>query len=170
MQELDFEIVHRRGSAHKNADSLSRLPCVQCGRTSHGTASEIATAALQGPLVQPSDNLHEQQLADKTLGPLIRGKESGNKPTLGSFESPTSTNTRRLLQIWDQLVVNQGVLCRCSRSSEGPGRGLQIVVPESLRTEVLSDLHEGLRAATWAQTRPWDGSRSVFTGPDTTRM
>ena len=144
LQELDFEIVHRRGSAHRNADSLSRLPCIQCGRTSHSTASEIATTALQGLPAQPSDNLREQQLADKTLGPLIRGKESGNKPMIGSFESPTSANIRRLLQIWDQLVVNQGVLCRYSKSSETSGRGLQIVVPESLQTEVLADLHEGV--------------------------
>ena len=37
LQELDFDIVHRRGRAHMNADALSRLPCQQCGRESHVT-------------------------------------------------------------------------------------------------------------------------------------
>ena len=37
LQELDFEVVHRKGTAHRNADSLSRLPCQQCGRSNHDT-------------------------------------------------------------------------------------------------------------------------------------
>ena len=89
------------------ADSLSRLPCIQCGRDSHNAVSEIAATALQGPLIQPSDELRNQQLADRTLGPIIWGKETGEKPDVGSFETARSTNTRRLLQIWDQLVLHQ---------------------------------------------------------------
>ena len=27
----DFEIIHRAGRSHQNADSLSRRPCPQCG-------------------------------------------------------------------------------------------------------------------------------------------
>ena len=42
------------------ADSLSRLPCIQCGRDSHNAVSEIAATALQGPLIQPSDELRNQ--------------------------------------------------------------------------------------------------------------
>ena len=52
-------------------------------------------------------------------------------------------STRRLLQIWDQLVVHSGVLCRRLKPvGESPGR-IQTVIPEVLRREVLSDLHEG---------------------------
>ena len=59
LQELAFEIVHRRGTAHGNADSLSRLPCHQCGRTSHDTTTcvEVAVAALQFPPSQASTRL-----------------------------------------------------------------------------------------------------------------
>ena len=32
IEEYDFEIQHRPGSKHQNADSLSRRPCRQCGR------------------------------------------------------------------------------------------------------------------------------------------
>ena len=33
LQEFSFEVQHRRGSKHTNADALSRLPCSQCGRS-----------------------------------------------------------------------------------------------------------------------------------------
>lgn len=32
VQEFDFDIVHRKGTLHSNADGLSRCPCSQCGR------------------------------------------------------------------------------------------------------------------------------------------
>ena len=35
LQEYDFTISHRPGWKHQNADSLSRHPCMQCGRESH---------------------------------------------------------------------------------------------------------------------------------------
>ena len=82
LQELDFEVVHRRGTVHGNADSLSRLPCRQCGRTSHDTTTraEISTLTLQLPPSQASDSLRQLQLADTTLAPLLQGKEVGIKP------------------------------------------------------------------------------------------
>ena len=35
IQEYDFNIVHRQGKKHCNANALSRVPCNQCGRDSH---------------------------------------------------------------------------------------------------------------------------------------
>ena len=35
LQEFDLSILHRQGEKHTNADSLSRLPCRQCGRETH---------------------------------------------------------------------------------------------------------------------------------------
>lgn len=98
--------------------------------------------ALQGPLVQSSDNLRDQQRADKVLGPIISGKQTGNKPEAQSWGPDISTEVRRMLQIWEQLVLHQGVLCRRSKTHIGSEQ-LQIVVPDALRNEILSDLHEG---------------------------
>jgi transposase InsO family protein len=145
LQELDFEVVHRRGASHGNADSLSRLPCRQCGRADHRAAdasTEVAVLALQLPTGQASDSLRQSQLADPTLAPLLHGKEACTKPDSSSFAAMTKS-TRRLLQIWEQLVVHQGVLCRRLPSMAGSPEKLQTVVPEALREEVLADLHEG---------------------------
>ena len=100
LQELDFEVVHRKGTAHRNADSLSRLPCQQYGRSNHDTATtaEVAVLALQLPPAQASDSLRQTQLADPTLAPILRGKESGTRPGPEGFTT-TSKSTRRLLQI-----------------------------------------------------------------------
>ena len=59
LQELDFDIVHRRGASHTNADSLSRLPCRQCGRDSHVTLipAEVAATSIQPPMNNFGDRL-----------------------------------------------------------------------------------------------------------------
>ena len=113
LQELNFEVMHRRGTAHGNADSLSQLPCRQCGRTSHDTTTraEISALTLQLPPSQVSDSLRQLQLADAALAPLLQGKEVGIKPGPECFAA-TSKSVHRLLQLLDQLVVHQGILCQ----------------------------------------------------------
>ena len=146
LQELDFDIIHRRGKIHTNADALSRLPCQQCGRDSHDSSSnvDVASTSLLQPLQDElSDSLREAQLADPMLGPLMRGKEAGEKPSPEQLGS-VSRSTRRLLQLWQQLTVHRGILCRKFQSPDGLSSALQIVVPTALRKEILSDLHEGV--------------------------
>ena len=72
----------------------------------------------------------------------IRGKETGRKPSADDMGS-VSRSSRRLLQIWDQLIVHGGVLGRRFETPEGSSTILQTIVPEALRKEVLADIHEG---------------------------
>ena len=113
LQELDFEIVHRRGRKHTNADALSRLPCQQCGRENHDAEAleTVAATAVRPPESHSVGDLREAQLADPTLGLLLRGKETGQKPKPEEVKR-ASRSSRRLLQLWDQLLVHDGVLCR----------------------------------------------------------
>ena len=146
LQELDFDIVHRRGKVHTNADALSRLPCRQCGRDSHVSlaCADVASTSLLQPLQgQLSDSLRDTQLADPMLGPLMRGKETGEEPSPKELGS-VSRSSRGLLQLWEQLTLHQGILCRTFESPNGLSSALQIVIPTALRKEVLSDLHEGV--------------------------
>ncbi len=145
LQELDFDIIHRRGTKHTNADALSRLPCRQCGRESHDTFAPAVVASaitLQPSQVDLREGLREAQLADAQLRPLLEGKEAGRKPSIAELGC-VSRSSRRLLQIWDQLVVHSGVLCRQFETPEGSSSITQAVVPAALREEVLTDLHEG---------------------------
>ena len=148
LQEFNFTIVHRNGRKHGNADALSRLPCRQCGRKNHESHDRsCCRIAVQMTTVLPLNNavegLRAAQLADTTLGPLLQGKESCHKPTLDELGS-VSRYTRHLIQIWDQLQVHSGVLCRMfvlPNSTEEPR--VQQIIPSSLQEEVLMSLHEG---------------------------
>lgn len=84
--------------------------------------------------------LREMQLADPSVRALLQAKEQNRKPhNLGTDKSAC-----RFLQIWDQLMMKDGLLCRYLQPG-GTSRGvLQIVIPEALRTEILADLHEGV--------------------------
>ncbi len=86
-----------------------------------------------------SEGLRDAQLTDSVLGPLLRGKEAREKPSADKLGS-VSRDTRHLLQIWDQLVVHSGVLCRQFETPEGSYAITQTV---ALLEEVLADLHEG---------------------------
>ncbi|KRZ48054.1 Retrovirus-related Pol polyprotein from transposon 17.6 [Trichinella nativa] len=50
LAELNFEIEHRAGRLHGNADALSRTCCTQCGRLADGTSEprDPTTAAMVG--------------------------------------------------------------------------------------------------------------------------
>ena len=132
------------GKKHTNADALSRLPCRQCGRDSHFAPAPavVASSVLQPLQGGPVEGLREAQLADSLLGPILRGKETGVKPSTGD-PGAVSRSFRRLLQVWDQLLVRDGVLCCRFESPDGRMAAMQVVVPKALHGEVLHDLHEG---------------------------
>ena len=48
-----------------------------------------------------------------------------------------------LLQLWEQLVVDAGVLYRRYELPEGSIH-LQLVVPKVLQKDILEDLHKGV--------------------------
>ena len=75
------------------------------------------------------------------MGPLLRGKEKKQKPSLSEME-PQSSYTKRLLQIWHQLQVHNGVLSRLYPATNNT-QVFQLVIPRSLQENVLTDLHDG---------------------------
>lgn len=85
LQDFDFDIQHRSGSNRVNADSMSRLPCNQCGRPNHlpgekavgneePTAQEISVTNLL-PLGESHQYLHDLQMKDPNIEPILEAKE-----------------------------------------------------------------------------------------------
>ena len=144
LQELDFKIIHQPGQRYQNADAFSRLSCRQCGRTGKDDKNnESATiATLQLSSYVPA-NIKDKQMEDQELQLIITAKQSNERITPAQ-EAAQSLELCRLLQIWDQLTVSNGVLYRLFLDTPQPsGTRYQLVVPQCMRDNVLKEVHEG---------------------------
>ena len=74
MEEYDFQIVHRPGTQHGNADALSRRPCDLKGCV----CDRVVPVSRTAKLFSLSSVSHEQQQTEST------SKRSGNKTTTES--------------------------------------------------------------------------------------
>jgi hypothetical protein len=135
LQEFDFEVVHRKGRSHCNADALSRLPCSDCGR--HQVFEQAnTTVAFTSLSPVEIDTMRKSQLQDSVVGPLLRAKEAGKLPSPQSL-AKESIESRRLFQLWDQLLIIQELLYRQFLTCD------QLVVPLNERQLILHDIHSG---------------------------
>ena len=142
LEEFQFEVVHRRGKTHCNADALSRLSSHQSNDTS--AVLPIATIALTAVLRSRShQDIRNHQLEDELIGPIFRAKIDGVKPSVEDITG-CDPKYRKLVQIWDQLVLRDELLWRLFENNDNTGCIYQLVIPSSLKTEVLHDIHEGV--------------------------
>ena len=146
LQEYNFDIVHRPSKKHSNADSLSRLPCNQCGREdNHSTeVAFVSTVSDVFVLQQLSpENFRKSQLDDQSVGYVLRALELNKKP-----ESTTllgqSREVRRLVQLWDQLQLHSGLSYRNYESADGEHSHRQLIVPVMYHNDILQELHAGV--------------------------
>ena len=147
LQEYNFSVVHRPGVQHGNADSLSRIPCSQCGRKSHSTdefplgedqaVCQVSELPFQSYTLE---QIRQLQLSDPSLGPVLRAVEINHKLHQDQLKS-WSRESRRLMQFWETLLVKDGTLWRLPTTD---GQQFQLVVPFILRDDILDDLHAGM--------------------------
>ena len=151
LQEFNFQITHCQGHCHGNADALSRRPCGQCGRP-HGHLVEESSDSVcmverdpSEPATESIQDIRQLQLEDEAVGPVLRAKEVARRPSPDVI-SGKGREIGYLVQLWDQLIVRNGVLYRQHEGEHGPGSHLQLVVPRQAREEILQDIHGGVVA------------------------
>ena len=143
LQELDFEIVHRQGRRHSNADALSRLPCPQCKRHSHDDDCTVLAVDFSAGL--STQELAQLQLCDDVLAPVVKAMEKGDKPDAADLKQ-YSLHTNRLFALWDQLtLVNSVLYCKFWNSNDQVH--LQLVAPRAIQRQVLDEMHGGSLSA-----------------------
>ena len=136
---------------------MSRRPCDQCGRIdddplvdhpsaalgeeSFATVSPILTDASFVGDATPA-KLRQLQLDDSSIKFVLEAKESDKRPTEEVVKAK-GIEVRKLIQIWDQLVVSNGLLKRRFEDEEGKSAVYQWVVPKKHRREILHHLHDG---------------------------
>ncbi|GFX00478.1 retrovirus-related Pol polyprotein from transposon 412 [Trichonephila clavipes] len=129
LNEYYFDIRHRKGSSHGNADALSRRPCPEnCRHCSR---------------VETKYDYAIRQITTSTATP----------PDPWSLWSPPAINqvgrTSRLIvlqlssigPLWNSLHLRNGVLYRKFESEDGKTFRWQLVLPRSRIPEVLKELH-----------------------------
>ncbi|KRX33622.1 Retrovirus-related Pol polyprotein from transposon 17.6 [Trichinella murrelli] len=123
LAELDFEVEHRPGRLHGNADALSRT-------TPSGSA--VVAQTLR-------DQLLTVQQADPEIQLLRQWVTSGSWPTLCSHEY-----CRDLNMTWQQgpiWIVQEDLICRHRDVLTADEGATQVLVPRALRSEIMRSLH-----------------------------
>ena len=149
LQQFSFNIVHRQGKSHRNADGLSRLPCSQRGRDEHQAVAPISQVSEEG-CNQPE--MRKLQQEDLDLAIVLKAKETQTRPD-GEVQKSLSLEARRLFQLWEQLLIRDGVLFRQWESPDASRSVYQLVLPKSQRQDVLRDLHKGVMGGHLGETK-----------------
>ena len=157
LQQYDFQIEHRPGAKHGNADALSRRPCLpndcrHCDRleekepTHHTSLQSDPPACSRRAMHQltPLWSVAElqAQLEDSTIGPITRWmKKSPNRPPKTDV-TPYSDATKLYWAQWASLHLQDGLVYRLWETLAGDSSIQQLLLPKRLREEVLRQLHD----------------------------
>ena len=111
LQEYNFTVVHRQGLRHCNADTLSRVPCRQCGRDEDiESENTVMVGVVSNPFQKytPAE-MRQMQLDDTTIQPVHCAVSCG-QPTSPDIVKSWSRGSRLLMQHWDALCIYDGTL------------------------------------------------------------
>ena len=166
LDAYDFELIHRPGIKHGNADALSRGPCTQCGgdhdsikikRGRHKTAESVKPVQTRKQRCQQPkaatwvnqftfdlSDLQTAQDRDPVLSRVKTWVQAEKRPNFDDI----SLEGRDMKFYWGQfqsLQLRDGILVReLERELFGPK--YQILVPLSMREQVLKECHEARTA------------------------
>lgn len=150
---FNFEIRYRPGSANKNVDALSRLPDpvsidVAPGLTipppllpSNEPSTRVCCQETTVLPIRPRVDLQALQMADPDIGPFSRLWKQGSLPAK-SERVLLPSGTQKLLKEWSRIRCWEGVLYRSIRLPGESREVFQLLLPQCLKQEVLTGLHD----------------------------
>ncbi|GBM77913.1 Transposon Ty3-I Gag-Pol polyprotein, partial [Araneus ventricosus] len=170
LQEYDFEIQHRKGTSHGNADALSRRPCKesckQCtnAEKKFGMERDISVRVVTTTTVDPwsSCEIQKAQLEDPAIKPILEKKlNSAERPSWQEI-APESPATKRYWALWDSLHLKDGVLYRKWESDDGNSCRWQLILPKSRIPEVLRETHDSISGGHFGVMKTLSKTRERF--------
>ena len=135
LASFDFEIQHRPGKRHNNADALSQTPIRK------EKPNRMAATRKEQQSQEPS-LLKEAQLADPEIKLVREWVEKEERPPW----TAVSGMSNRIKSCWSQFVrlcIHNDYLCRIWYEGKKPER-YQIIIPNSLRETVLEQCHDSV--------------------------
>ena len=125
LSTYDFDIVHRDGSKHTNADALSRSPAE--------TVNNIHIDVIE--------DLKVQQQNDPNISQLRGWIEQGQKAPASTIKEK-GFELRKLFDQYDRYSIKDGVVYRRWKPTNKDEWQLQIILPKAMRENVICSLHD----------------------------
>ena len=135
LSSCDFEIRHRPGKKHTNADTLSRIPW---RRKEPGKGARAVTNSTSED--KELMTIQEAQLKDPELKMVRDWVEKEERPVWTSV-SGKSYRVKAYWSSFRRLCIHNGCLCRIWYEGHKPNR-YQILLPRDLRVTVLQHCHD----------------------------
>ena len=105
LSEFDFDVQHRPGRLHRNADALSRLPCRQCGF--HQGFDENATVSMVKSVSYSPFSIKSLQENDGDLQKIKSWLDKNARPSSKELEAD-SYYVKSLYSQFERLCVING--------------------------------------------------------------
>jgi len=133
LEEFDFQIVHRPGRLHGNAEAMSRRPCRQCGNDGENKTS-VQIRAIVFTAVGSGDCWSKEKIAesvaeDAELSTFSRWVTDGMFPLNSSDLTRHDLVIKTLHAQWERYKVNDGILYRKFWTNDREGDTWQLVAP-----------------------------------------
>ena len=107
IEQFDYEVIHRPGIRHGNADGLSRRPpeddTLNDVRVLRKQQSDMATALV-------GESLSQRQQTDTELGTVVGFRLSSDRPPTRTSIQSESELTKKLVTKWNRLCVENGLV------------------------------------------------------------
>ncbi|CAB4041567.1 Hypothetical predicted protein, partial [Paramuricea clavata] len=156
--ESKEQVSNEKERCPTHEETLEQINVVR--RCSEGTPENdldyeniLESASLQ--------DIAEAQRKDADIGPVIKWMREDSRPGW-SVVSPRSKVTKTYWAQWDSLCLKNNVLYRKWESSDGTDIRLQLVVPNSLKQPILTQLHNHVTAGHFGVTKTVERIRQKF--------
>ena len=170
LAEYDFEIEHRSGKKHQNADALSRREesrQVTSDSVPQRTVEELACSSLQiGADEAQLDDVRQAYQADPDLAVVV---DRLSRDKHGCFPGDPAV-VRSLMNQENSLKLENGLLYRkFVPTNPGSQVVLQLVVPRRHRTRLFQEAHAGATSGHFAHKRTLEKLRQSAYWPGMSR-
>ena len=154
LEEFSFDIEHRPGRLHRNADAMTRIPCTQCGmepieKTDEVRAVKIKSGVLENVTVKTDERWSNEALAEATrkdpeLVTIYQWKTGFKEPPDHDFVARFDESTKIYWRQWSRIILKDGTLYRQWLTTDGLQERLQLIPPIEYRQEILTLSHGGI--------------------------
>ena len=144
LQEYEFEIKHRPGKQHDNADTLSRFPRVSPALVPDWSPDEdlmVGVAATEVNASWSKEEIIKAQQDDPSIFLVVQKLRCTNTaPKEDEDGWNDNGERRRYKQLWPQMEMRNGILHR-RVDKDTPTERLVWVVPRRMRPDLLKLSH-----------------------------